>query len=175
MLHSDIKSRPTYRALEPDLAAAGHLLVIETATLQPGGLANLADAFAPVAAKLHTWLVGEALAVPGLGKPWHLPAVADVVDALACATRGYGIGDRLYVQGTRALPVVGGHRRGHRRLRPRSAPAVPCGQPAAPGVVHPTATASPSRSPPMSCPVWAVAVTCWYATTSPAAWAPSWA
>ena len=60
MLHSDIKSRPTYRALEPDLAAAGHLLVVETATLPPGGLASLADTFAPVAAKLHTWLVGEA-------------------------------------------------------------------------------------------------------------------
>jgi hypothetical protein len=74
--------------------------------------------------------------VPGLGKPWQLPAVADVVDALACATRGYGIGDRLYVQGTEPFlwsvataAAIVGFGPGQLQLTRR--------QPAPPGVVHP--------------------------------------
>jgi dimethylamine monooxygenase subunit C len=100
MMHSDIKSRPAYQLLEPDLAGTGHLLVIEGETVLPGRLDSLAGTFAPVEDKLHTWLVGSHAGAQGLGKVWHLPAIADVVDAFACATRGFGIGDRLYVQGT---------------------------------------------------------------------------
>jgi len=100
MMHSDIKSRPTYQALAPDLAGSRHLLVIEGDALPPGRLAALSDTFAPVAPTLQTWLTGTP-AVEGIaGKLWRLKGVEDVLDTLACATRGYGMGDRLYVLGT---------------------------------------------------------------------------
>ena len=100
MMHSDITSRPTYRALEPDLAGSKHLLVIEGETLLTGRLEALTDTFAPVNDKLHTWLVGAPTASSGPGKVWHLEKLVDVLDLFACATRDYGMGDRLYVQGT---------------------------------------------------------------------------
>ena len=100
MLHSDIKSRPTYTQLEPDLSGSQHLLIVEGDTVLPGRLDSLAGTFAPVEEQLHTWLIGTQAGGLGLGKVWRLPSVADVVDAFACATRGYGIGHRLYVQGT---------------------------------------------------------------------------
>ena len=53
-----------------------------------------------MADSLHTWLTGTP-AVEGIaGKLWQLGSVEDVLDTLACATRGYGMGDRLYVLGT---------------------------------------------------------------------------
>lgn len=100
MMHSDIKSRPEYRALEPDLAGNRHLLVIEGETLQHGRLDALAGTFAPVAGQLQTWLVGAPTAASGLGKVWQLAGPDAVLDAFACASRGFGMGDRLYVQGT---------------------------------------------------------------------------
>ena len=66
MMHSDIKSRPEYRALEPDLAGNRHLLVIEGETLQHGRLDALAGTFAPVAGQLQTWLVGAPTAAAAL-------------------------------------------------------------------------------------------------------------
>lgn len=100
MMHSDIKSRPVYQPLVPDLAGGRHLLVVEGETLVPGRLEALVGVFAPVQASLHTWLAGAVAPMSGLGKLWQLESAADVVDALACASRGYGVGDRLYVQGT---------------------------------------------------------------------------
>lgn len=100
MMHSDIKSRPAYQALAPDLAGSRHLLVIEGEALPPGRLAALSGSFAPVAATLQTWLTGAAAADSIAGKLWQLGSVEDVLDAMACATRGYGMGDRLYVLGT---------------------------------------------------------------------------
>ena len=69
MMHSDITSRPTYRALEPDLAGSKHLLVIEGETLLTGRLEALTDTFAPVNDKLHTWLVGAPTASSGAPIP----------------------------------------------------------------------------------------------------------
>ena len=100
MMHSDIKSRPAYQALAPDLAGSRHLLVIEGDALPPGRLATLSNTFAPVADSLHTWLTGAPAAEGIAGKLWQLGSVEDVLDTLACATRGYGMGDRLYVLGT---------------------------------------------------------------------------
>lgn len=100
MMHSDIKSRPAYQALAPDLAGSRHLLVIEGEALPAGRLAALSKHFAPVAASLHTWLTGTPAVESIAGKLWQLGGVEDVVDTLACATRGYGMGDRLYVLGT---------------------------------------------------------------------------
>ena len=57
MMHSDIKSRPEYRALEPDLAGNRHLLVIEGETLQHGRLDALAGTFA-AAGFGQTWVAG---------------------------------------------------------------------------------------------------------------------
>lgn len=100
MMHSDIKSRPAYQALAPDLAGSRHLLVIEGEALPPGRLAALSGSFAPVAATLQTWLTGAPTTDSITGKLWQLGSVEDVLDAMACATRGYGMGDRLYVLGT---------------------------------------------------------------------------
>jgi hypothetical protein len=100
MMHSDIKSRPAYQALAPDLAGSRHLLVIEGDALPPGRLATLSNIFAPVADSLHTWLTGAPTTDSIAGKLWQLGGVEDVLDTLACATRGYGMGDRLYVLGT---------------------------------------------------------------------------
>ncbi len=101
MMISDIKSRPVYRDLAPEPTASGHLLVVEGETLTPALLAAFASAFGPVAPRLHTWLVGGPQDVGAHpGRLWRLGSLADVEDSLSCASRGFGIGDRLYVSGT---------------------------------------------------------------------------
>ena len=67
----------------------------------PALLAAFASAFGPVAPRLHTWLVGGPQDMgTHPGRLWRLGSLADVEDSLSCASRGFGIGDRLYVSGT---------------------------------------------------------------------------
>lgn len=100
MLESTVTSRPRYTVLLPDLKASRHLLVLEAASLDADSLTGLAERFAPVQERLHSWWVGAPVGEAALGKSWSFATLDEVLDAFACATRGYGVSDRLYVQGS---------------------------------------------------------------------------
>lgn len=94
---SEVKSRPVYAPLAPQMEAGRHWLVLEANATDEALLSGLAEAFAPVAGALQVWSVG-ALA---LGR---LP-VAVLADTAALAPQlaqagPFRVSDRLYVQGT---------------------------------------------------------------------------
>jgi hypothetical protein len=57
---STITSRPTYLALQPGAGPGRHWLVLQADSLSAELQTELAQAFAPVAGRLHVWWVGAA-------------------------------------------------------------------------------------------------------------------
>jgi predicted RNA-binding Zn-ribbon protein involved in translation (DUF1610 family) len=99
---SEIKSRPVYEPLRPDLLANRHWLVLQAEALTAPLLAELGGVFAPVAPQLQVWCAGPADAVGsalGLGPLTVLADLPAVIGALGRAGP-FEVGDRLYVQGT---------------------------------------------------------------------------
>ncbi|ACB32445.1 conserved hypothetical protein [Leptothrix cholodnii SP-6] len=99
---SEIKSRPVYEPLRPDLLAGRHWLVLEAGALTAPLLAELGGVFAPVASQLQVWWAGPASAVGsavGLGPLTVRADLPAVIEALGQAGP-FEVGDRLYVQGT---------------------------------------------------------------------------
>ena len=96
---SEIKSRPVYAPLSPDLRAGRHWLVLESGVLNAPLLAELGSAFAPVASQLQVWCAGSQDRAIGFGP---LTALADLPAVIAALGRAgpFEVGDRLYVQGT---------------------------------------------------------------------------
>lgn len=111
---STFKSRPTYQPLQPASGPGRHWLLLEAQSVDAALGQALAQAFAPVQARLQTWWVGgaaastagaaavlpvQALAAQGLGPlPEQLPDLNAVAQALA-QTHPL-VSDRLYVQGS---------------------------------------------------------------------------
>ena len=99
---SEIKSRPVYEPLRPDLLAGRHWLVLEAGALTAPLLAELGGVFALVASQLQVWWAGPASAVGsavGLGPLTVRADLPAVIEALGQAGP-FEVGDRLYVQGT---------------------------------------------------------------------------
>jgi predicted RNA-binding Zn-ribbon protein involved in translation (DUF1610 family) len=94
---SEVKSRPVYAPLAPQMEAGRHWLVLEANAMDEALLSGLTDAFAPVAGALQTWSVG----VLTLGQlpVTVLADTAALADALAQAGP-FRVNHRLYVQGT---------------------------------------------------------------------------
>lgn len=90
-------SLPRYLTLKPDANAGQHLLVIESGTLYEGQADEMAQTFAPVAARLQVLVCGPAVAIPGAKAHADLDATLDAVrGALQLATMGH----RVYLHGT---------------------------------------------------------------------------
>ena len=100
MMQSQIVSRPRYRELAAEDTAGAHLLIVEGDTLAPGQMAALAAAFAPVADRLQTWLVSAPATALAPGKVRKLQTVEEAAAALEAMPEGFGVADRLYLQGT---------------------------------------------------------------------------
>ena len=96
---SDIKSRPVYAPLCPDLLARRHWLVLEASALTAPLQDDLGRAFALVGQPLQTWWVGAARPAISLGPLTVLADLPAVIRALGEAGP-FEVGDRLYVQGT---------------------------------------------------------------------------
>ncbi len=100
MMQSQITSRPRYRELVAEDTAGAHLLIVEGDTLTPGQMAALAAAFAPVAERMETWLVSAPATALAPGRVRKLQTVEEAAAALEHMDEGFGIADRLYLQGT---------------------------------------------------------------------------
>jgi len=100
MMQSQITSRPRYSELVAEDTAGAHLLIVEGDTLAAGQVAALAAAFAPVVARLQTWLVSAPATALAPGKVCKLQSVEEATAALKHMDEGFGIADRLYLQGT---------------------------------------------------------------------------
>ncbi|NMG49793.1 hypothetical protein GO613_16965 [Azoarcus communis] len=100
MMQSQIVSRPRYRDLAAEDTAGAHLLIVEGDTLAAGQMAALATAFAVVAARLQTWLVSAPATALAPGRVRRLHTVEEARTALEHIEDGFGIADRLYLQGT---------------------------------------------------------------------------
>ncbi len=96
---SEIKSRPVYEPLRPDLRAGRHWLVLEACALTAPLVAELGGVFAPVASQLQVWWVGPASPAIRLGPLTVLADLPAVIAALGKAGP-FEVGDRVYVQGT---------------------------------------------------------------------------
>ncbi|UCU95303.1 dimethylamine monooxygenase subunit DmmA family protein [Hydrogenophaga taeniospiralis] len=96
---SEIKSRPVYAPLAPQIDAGRHWLVLEGAAMDEALLSGLAAAFAPVADRLQVWSVGVLTEALSLGQ---VTALADLA-ALQTTLADQGllrVSDRLFVQGS---------------------------------------------------------------------------
>jgi predicted RNA-binding Zn-ribbon protein involved in translation (DUF1610 family) len=96
---SEVKSRPVYVPLAPQIEAGRHWLVLEAATVEPALFNRLAADFAPVAQRLQVWSVGGLTETLSLGQ---VSALADLA-ALQATLAGQGplrVSDRLFVQGS---------------------------------------------------------------------------
>ncbi|AWI79367.1 hypothetical protein CEW87_08285 [Parazoarcus communis] len=100
MMQSQITSRPRYRELVAEDTAGAHLLIVEGDTLTPRQMAALAAAFAPVAERMQTWLVSAPATALAPGRVRKLQTVEEAAATLEHMDEGFGIADRLYLQGT---------------------------------------------------------------------------
>lgn len=100
MMQSQITSRPRYSELVAEDTAGAHLLIVEGEALAAGQMAVLAAAFAPVAARLQTWLVSAPETALAPGRVRKLQTVEEAVAALETLDAGFGVADRLYLRGT---------------------------------------------------------------------------
>ena len=100
---STFTSRPTYLSLQPAAGPGRHWLVLQMGNVSDTLLAELAQAFAPVQARLHiVWVgAGAPVALAGLvpaGPVLALPDLAALKQALA--EQPVLVSDRMYVLGT---------------------------------------------------------------------------
>jgi hypothetical protein len=101
--HSTFTSRPTYLSLQPAAGPGRHWLVLQMGNVSDTLLAALAQAFAPVQARLHiVWVgAGEAAPLHGLAPSGPVLALPDLAAlSKALAEQPVLVSDRLYVLGT---------------------------------------------------------------------------